>query len=172
MPGDSDAPDGLSPSAKGSVESVAELGFKCGQAGVEQLAFRDDDHVEPWRDLIATENLSNETFSSVSIDRAAQFTGRGNSQSSHRKVVGKGEQRQISTMDLRAAVVNGLVFRSPANTFALAETRHFERLRRYFVLTVSRLRPFARRRFRTRRPFLVLILTRKPCVRFRCLVFG
>ena len=38
--------------------------------------------------------------------------------------------------------------------------------------TVSRLRPFARRRLRTSRPFLVLIRTRKPCVRLRCLVFG
>jgi hypothetical protein len=33
--------------------------------------------------------------------------------------------------------------------------------------TVRRLRPFARRRFSTSRPFLVLIRTRKPCVRFR-----
>jgi hypothetical protein len=34
------------------------------------------------------------------------------------------------------------------------------------------LRPFARRRLSTKRPFLVLIRTRKPCVRFRCRVFG
>ena len=42
----------------------------------------------------------------------------------------------------------------------------------YLLLTVKRLRPFARRRFNTRRPFFVLILTRKPCVRLRCRTFG
>jgi hypothetical protein len=38
--------------------------------------------------------------------------------------------------------------------------------------TVSRFRPFARRRFRTIRPFFVVIRTRKPCVFFRRRVFG
>jgi hypothetical protein len=42
----------------------------------------------------------------------------------------------------------------------------------YLVLTVSRLRPFARRRFSTSRPFFVLIRTRKPCVFRRRLAFG
>jgi hypothetical protein len=42
----------------------------------------------------------------------------------------------------------------------------------YLVLTVSRLRPFVRRRFNTRRPFFVLIRTRKPCVFRRRLAFG
>ena len=40
------------------------------------------------------------------------------------------------------------------------------------VETVSRLRPLARRRFNTRRPFFVLIRTRKPCVRLRRRRFG
>jgi hypothetical protein len=38
--------------------------------------------------------------------------------------------------------------------------------------TVSRFRPLARRRFRTSRPFFVLIRTRKPCVRRRRRRFG
>ena len=38
--------------------------------------------------------------------------------------------------------------------------------------TVKRFRPLARRRFRTSRPFLVLILTRNPCVRRRRRRFG
>jgi hypothetical protein len=42
----------------------------------------------------------------------------------------------------------------------------------YLVLTVSRLRPFARRRFSTSLPFFVLIRTRKPWVFRRRLVFG
>jgi hypothetical protein len=42
----------------------------------------------------------------------------------------------------------------------------------YSSLTVRRFRPFARRRFKTRRPFFVLILTRNPCVRERRRVLG
>jgi len=42
----------------------------------------------------------------------------------------------------------------------------------YSLLTVSLLRPLARRRFSTRRPFLLLIRTRKPCVRLRWRVLG
>jgi hypothetical protein len=34
----------------------------------------------------------------------------------------------------------------------------------YSLLTVSFFRPFARRRFNTRRPFFVLMRTRNPCV--------
>ena len=38
--------------------------------------------------------------------------------------------------------------------------------------TVRRLRPLARRRFRTCRPFLVAMRTRNPCVRLRRRRFG
>ena len=52
---------------------AAVIGFKGGQAGVEQLALGHDDDVEARRDLVATENLSNQSFSSISLDRAAQL---------------------------------------------------------------------------------------------------
>jgi hypothetical protein len=42
----------------------------------------------------------------------------------------------------------------------------------YSLLTVRRLRPLARRRLRTRRPFFVLMRTRNPCVRLRCRLLG
>jgi hypothetical protein len=42
----------------------------------------------------------------------------------------------------------------------------------YSLLTVSRFRPFARRRLRTRRPFFELMRTRNPCARFRRRLFG
>jgi hypothetical protein len=42
----------------------------------------------------------------------------------------------------------------------------------YSLLTVRRFRPLARRRLRTRRPFFVLMRTRKPCVRLRCRLLG
>ena len=47
------------------------------QAGFQELTLRHDDHVEPRRDLISTENLSNQSLSSVSLNRATQlFCGR------------------------------------------------------------------------------------------------
>ncbi len=44
--------------------------------------------------------------------------------------------------------------------------------RRYEEETVRRLRPFARRRFSTCRPFFVAMRTRNPCVRLRRRRFG
>jgi hypothetical protein len=41
-----------------------------------------------------------------------------------------------------------------------------------FDETVSRLRPLARRRFNTMRPFLVRMRTRNPCVRRRRRLLG
>jgi len=42
----------------------------------------------------------------------------------------------------------------------------------YSLLTVRRLRPLARRRFSTRRPFFVLIRTKNPCALLRRRVLG
>jgi len=54
-----------------------------------------------------------------------------------------------------------------------AESLRSRRLaRRAAYDTVRRLRPLARRRFRTRRPFFVLMRSRKPCVLRRRLRLG
>ena len=75
------------------VEGVAVIGFKGGQAGVEQLPLRHDDDVEAGRDLVATENLSNQSFSSISLDRAAQFLRGGDPQPADWQRVRQDEQR-------------------------------------------------------------------------------
>jgi hypothetical protein len=49
------------------------LCFKDCQAGVKQFAPGNDDHVESCCDLVTTENLSNQSFSAVSLDRAAEL---------------------------------------------------------------------------------------------------
>jgi len=103
---------------------VTELGFKGSQAGVEQFAFRDDDDVEAWREFVATEDLSNQSFSSISLDRSTQLPGRGDPQSANRQVVREGEQRQIAAMRPEAAVVNVLVLRPSANAFIRSEASH------------------------------------------------
>ena len=96
---------------------MAELGFKGSQAGVEQFAFRDDHDVEAGRELVATENLSNQSFGSISFDRAAQFPGSGDSEPADGQAVREREQRQIAAVCLHAAVVNLLILGAPTYPF-------------------------------------------------------
>jgi len=69
-------------------------------------------------------------------------------------------------VDPEPTAINLLEFRSAANPFGWSEFQS------YSLLTVSRFRPLARRRFNTSLPFLVAILTRNPCVRLRWRVLG
>ena len=69
-------------------------------------------------------------------------------------------------MDPKATPVDVLKFRPAANAFGWSESQS------YSLLTVSRFRPLARRRFSTSRPFFVAIRTKNPCVRLRWRVLG
>jgi len=149
-----------------AFDEVSVLGFKSDEAGFEELAFGDDDDVESWRDLIPPKDLSYQSFSPVSLDRATQFFRRRYPEPSDGLLVRQQKEREIPAMEFGAAVVNLLEFGPPPDVLGRPKAR------RHSLLTVRRLRPFARRRLRTRRPFFVLILTRKPCVRFLRRVFG
>jgi hypothetical protein len=61
-------------------------------------------------------------------------------------------------MDPDTALVDLLEFRTAADVLGWTEFQN------YSLLTVNFLRPLARRRFSTRRPFFVLMRTRNPCV--------
>ena len=76
--------------AETTLEEGSVIGFKGGQAGVEQIAFGDDHDVEPIRDLVTTENLSNQSFSSISINGATEFPRRRNPQPSDPELVWPG----------------------------------------------------------------------------------
>jgi hypothetical protein len=51
-------------------------------------------------------------------------------------------------------------------------SRRRKNTRQRFSVTASRLRPLARRRFRTWRPFFVAMRARNPCVRLRLILLG
>jgi len=53
--------------AEASFNEVAVVGFKGAQAGVEKLPLGDDHDVESWGDLVSTKDLSNQSFSSISL---------------------------------------------------------------------------------------------------------
>ena len=144
--------------AEASFDEVSVISFKDAQAGVEIFALRDDDDVESWRDFVPTENLSNQSFSPVSLDRAADLSRCRDPEPSFTLVPGQDEHRAVAAVEANAPLVYLLEFRPAADVFSWTEPQS------YSLLTVRRLRPFARRRFSTRRPFFVLMRTRNPCV--------
>jgi hypothetical protein len=75
--------------AKASFDEVSVISFKGAQAGVEELTLWDHDDVESWRDLVSTKNLSNQSFSSVSLNCAADFLGRRDPKPSHAPFIGE-----------------------------------------------------------------------------------
>jgi hypothetical protein len=75
--------------AKASFDEVSVISFKGAQAGVEEFTLGDDDDVESWRDLVSTKNLSNQSFSSVYLNCAADFLGRRDPEPSHTPLVGQ-----------------------------------------------------------------------------------
>ena len=108
--------------AETTLEEGSVIGFKGGQAGVEQIAFGDDHDVKSIRDLITTENLSNQSFSSISINSATEFTGRRNPQPSDPELVWQDEHRAVTAVDSDAPRVYLLILDAAANPFVRAES--------------------------------------------------
>ena len=112
---------GLACGFEAAFNGSAVIGFKGGQAGPEKLALRHDDDVEPRCDVIVTENLSYQTFSAISLDRAAEFFRCRDAQPTHRRSVGPDEQRAVAAMDASAALVNFLKLGVAPDPLARAE---------------------------------------------------
>jgi hypothetical protein len=104
-------------------EQVSVIGFKGVQGGIEEIALCDDDDVEAWREFVATENLSNQAFGSISPDGAAQLPGCGNAQPADAAFVGQQEDRRIPAMDFDAVLVDPFELGSAANPLCWPETQ-------------------------------------------------
>jgi len=70
--------------------------FKDSQARAEQFATGHDDDIEAWRDVISTENLSNQTLSTVSDDCAAESLRSGDAEPANSQPVRFREQRVVT----------------------------------------------------------------------------
>src|SRR5215467_6273200 len=103
------------PSAEASFDEVSVISFKGAQAGVEILAFRNDDDVESRRDLVPTKYLSNQSFSPVSLNRAAYFSRRRDPEPSHARFPGQDEHRAVAAVEANAPLVYLLEFRPAAD---------------------------------------------------------
>jgi hypothetical protein len=70
--------------------------FKDSQARAEQFATGHDDDIEAWCDVISTEDLSNQTLSTVSDDCAAESLRGGDAEPANRQPVRFREQRVVT----------------------------------------------------------------------------
>ena len=149
-----------------------------GNWGLEQLATRHDHHIEPRRRLVTPENLSNQSLSTVSLDRATDLPAGGNAQTGNGETVRQDEERQQAPGGPGPLVVHLAKVRPPLDSLPGTQSRsHGGRPIEFPGVihsddTVKRFRPLARRRFKTKRPFFVFIRTKKPCVRRRRRLLG
>jgi hypothetical protein len=130
-------------------------------------------------DFVSTKNLSYESFGPIPLDGAAQLLRRRDAEPPEAAVAAQDEQRAVAAVNPDTLIVDPLKLAVTPDSFGwpkllgwLGVHASADVSARYSLLTVRRFRPLARRRFSTRRPFLVLMRTRNPWVRFRCRVFG
>ena len=110
-----------------ALNGLAIVSFKDGQGGVEQLALGNDDDVEPGSDLVPTENLSNQSFSSVSCNRSAELFRSCDAKASHRTLVGKDEYGCEAPVDACAPLVDFLKLGAAPDTLVRPEPRQVTR---------------------------------------------
>jgi hypothetical protein len=150
------------------------IGLEDGHAGVEKLGTWHHDDIKPRRNLVTAENLSYQSLSTVTLDCPTQFFRGGDSKAADWMLARKHEQGAVATLNPCASLVYSLKFDASSDALVRPEPASHDphnpqdELRpvlvigSYSLLTDRRLRPFARRRFSTSRPFFVLIRTRNP----------
>jgi hypothetical protein len=141
-----------------SLQSGTVVGFNLLPGCLEHLSTRNNHDVYSCQWFMSSEELSNEPFRPVADDRVSYFLAGGNAEPGRADVIWESETGHESATKACPAFVDLEVFR-PSPQF-------------HRVDTVSRLRPFARRRLSTVRPFFVCMRTRKPCVRRRRRTLG
>jgi hypothetical protein len=108
--------------AKPSLNVLSIFGFKGCQVDVEQFALGHHDHIETRDQLIVTENLSNQPFGSVSLDRAAKLSSGGDAKAPNGQTVRQEEDRGVTPMHPKAAIVHLFEFDALADAFGPRET--------------------------------------------------
>ncbi len=131
------------------LECGTVFGLNVPPGGIHHLPARYDDEIDACNRLSAPKQLANEPFRPVPDDRVSNFLARRNPEAGRPDLVGEGEAGHEPAPKARAMVVDARKLRPSAQFHRDEET-------------VSRFRPFARRRLRTVRPFLVCMRTRKP----------
>src|SRR5688572_2826844 len=137
-----------------AFECGTVVGFNVPPGCICHLPARDNDDVYSCQWFTASKQLSNKPFGPVTDDRIPDSLAGRNAEAGRPDLVRQGEAGH-EPASIPAAVVIDLRELRPAAQFHRCD------------VTARRLRPFARRRFSTVRPFLVAMRTRNPCVRRR-----
>ena len=111
----------LSPLTGTTLDETSVFSFKKGQGGVEQVAVGDDDNVVSRGDLVATENLSYQSFGAISSHCAAQFLRRRDAQASNPMLVAQDERGAVAAPKPNAPLVHALELGAPSDAFSWAE---------------------------------------------------
>jgi len=110
-----------------ALNGLAIISFKDGQGGVEQLTPGNNDDVKPSRDLVATENLSYQSFSPVSYNSSAELFRSCDAQTSHRALIGEDEYRGEASGNPGASLVDFLKLGAAPDTLVRPEPRQVTR---------------------------------------------
>lgn len=106
-----------------AFKAVTIVGFKGSQGGVEHFALGYDHDIKPRRDVITTENLSYQSFSSVSLNGSAELFRRRDAQASDLAVVGQDEHGRVAPVNPGAAFIDFLKLGAAADAFVRPEPR-------------------------------------------------
>jgi hypothetical protein len=150
-----------------ALEGSVIVSFKTREGGIQHFPARHDYHVVAGRNLVAPEDLARQTLGAIAHDGPAKLARSSDAAPLCLPPVREHEHRHEPAGDARAVVIDAFELGSAADSLFGREA-----FPAHSSATVSRFRPFARRRLSTIRPFLVAIRTRKPCVFFRRRVFG
>ena len=137
-----------------ALECGTVVGFNVPPGRIDHLPARNNNDVYTCQWFAASKQLANEPFRPVTDDRVSDFLAGRNAEAGRSDLVWQGEAGHEAAPIPGAMVIDSGELR-PAAQFHRDD------------VTASRLRPFARRRFSTVRPFLVAMRTRNPCVRRR-----
>jgi hypothetical protein len=132
-----------------ALECSTVVGFNLPPGRIHHLPARNNDDVYSCQWFAASKQLANEPFCPVTDDRVSDFLAGRDAEARRTDLVWQGEAGHEAA-PIPGAVVIDLGKLRPAAQFHRDD------------VTDSRLRPFARRRFSTVRPFLVAMRTRKP----------
>ena len=178
-PGRSESPMGSSGQSRdGASKGRAKVGLEAGIGGIEQLTARDHHDVDALparRRGGLAKNLTDQPLGAVSANGIPQLSRRNDTHSRSVGSIRRHDHRQIAALAPATGFKNLLKLGSASKPAGGGKAEgHSGPVGPVYYddETVRRFRPFARRRFNTRRPFFVAILTRKPWVRRRRRLFG
>ena len=115
------ASDGLAALANTALDDVSVVGFKDAQVCVEQVALGNHHNVESRRDLIATENLSYQSFRAISLDCTTELARGRDTQPANANHVWQQKHRGVSAVEPDALVVDLLELRPATDPFSWEE---------------------------------------------------